>query len=291
MGVNHPRRIATVRLALSISIAALWTVATAEPSLGLGAGATHLQPHVAVYDLSLLKAGDRAGITGVNGRLAIELSGSECEDWTVNFRMVSQFFSEDQTTRLLDTQSSTWEAGDGNAINVSQRHFVDSSLDSESKVTASKEADGRTLGTVDKPSPQQFELQKGTIFPVMHLHKLLEAAAHGQRLDKSSVFDGTEGTKSYTATTIIGRPRTNGAQRTKLLVTEGAKLKSVRAWPAVISYYDQAQGENNEGLPSYEVAVEMFENGVSGDMSIDYGDYSLDAKLSKLELKPYGVCR
>jgi hypothetical protein len=35
----------------------------------------------------------------------------------------------------------------------------------------------------------------------------------------------------------------------------------------------------------------MFENGVSGDMVIDYGDYSLDARLAKLELKPYGVCR
>jgi len=279
-----------VRLALSLSIAAFWTL-TAGPSLAISPGAVHLQPHVAVYDLSLLKAGDRAGITGVNGRLAIELSGSECEDWTVNFRMVSQFFSEDQTTRLLDTQSSTWEAGDGNAINVSQRHFVDSSLDSESRVTASKEADGRTLGMVDKPKPQQFELQKGTIFPVMHLHKLLETAAQGKQLDKSNVFDGTEGTKSYTATTFIGRSRTNGEQHTKLLASDAVKLKSVRAWPAVISYYDQAQSDNNDGLPSYEVAVEMFENGVSGDMAIDYGDYSLDAKLSKLELKPYGVCR
>lgn len=280
-----------MRLTLCFSVAALSSFGVMGPVLAMGPGAVHLQPHVAVYDLSLLKAGERAGITGVNGRLAIELSGSECEDWTVNFRMVSQFFSDDQTTRVLDTQSSTWEAGDGNAINVSQRHFVDSSLDSESKVTASKEADGRTLGTVDKPSPQQFELEKDTIFPVMHLHKLVEAAAQGKQLDKSSVFDGTEGTKSYTATTFIGRFRANGEQHTKLVATEAGKLKSVRAWPAVISYYDQAQGKNNDGLPSYEVAVEMFENGVSGDMSIDYGEYSLDAKLSKLELKPYGVCR
>jgi hypothetical protein len=265
--------------------------ATGGPGLAVAPGAVRLQPHVAVYDLSLLKARDRVGITGVNGRLAIEVTGSECEDWTVNFRMVSQFFSDDQTTRLLDTQSSTWEAGDGNSINVSQRHFVDSSLDSESKVTASKDAEGRAHGAVDKPQPQEFELEKGTIFPVMHLHKLLEAAGHGKLLDKSSVFDGTEGSKSYTATTVIGRSREKGEQRTRLLSNAAEQLKAVRAWPAVISYYDQGQGQNNDGLPSYEVAVEMFENGVSGDMAIDYGDYSLDAKLAKLELKPYGVCR
>ena len=280
-----------MRLALSISLAALLTLTAAEPSPAMAPGAVRLQPHVAVYDLSLLKARDRVGISGVNGRLAIEVSGSECEDWTVNFRMVSQFFSDDQTTRLLDTQSSTWESGDGNSINVSQRHFVDSSLDSESKVTASKEADGRMHGTVDKPRAQQFELQKDTVFPVMHLQKLLAAAGEGKQMDKSSVFDGTEGTKSYIATTFIGRSRNKGEQQTKLLAAEAGQLKSVRAWPAVISYYDNAQGENNDGLPSYEVAVEMFENGVSGDMAIDYGDYSLDAKLAKLELKPFGVCR
>ena len=280
-----------MRPELSLLGAALLMAATAGPGLAVAPGAVRLQPHVAVYDLSLLKARERVGITGVNGRLAIEVSGSECEDWTVNFRMVSQFFSEDQTTRLLDTQSSTWEAGDGNSINVSQRHFVDSSLDSESKVTASKDAEGRAHGAVDKPQPQGFELEKGTIFPVMHLHKLLEAAGQGKLLDKSSVFDGTEGSKSYTATTVIGRSREKGEQRTRLLTNEAEQLKTVRAWPAVISYYDQGQGQNNDGLPSYEVAVEMFENGVSGDMAIDYGDYSLDAKLAKLELKPYGVCR
>ncbi|HEY7764320.1 MAG TPA: cell envelope integrity EipB family protein [Aestuariivirgaceae bacterium] len=270
--------------------AALALLAMAEPSLAVSPGAVRLQPHVAVYDLSLLKARSRAGISGVNGRLAIEVSGSECEDWTVNFRMVSQFQTEDQSTRLLDTQSSTWESGDGKALNVSQRHFVDSSLDSESKVSVSKDANGRTHGTLDKPKAQEFELAVDTIFPVKHLQRLLDAAEQGRHTDKSAVFDGTEGTKSYTAITFIGRPRQQG-HKTDLHSLGGEQLKSVKAWPTMISYYDQAQSKNNEGIPSYEVSVEMFENGVSGDMAIDYGDYSLNAKLAKLELKPYGTCQ
>src|SRR5688500_13894030 len=108
--VNHPlRRFATVRPALAVLCAVVLAV-WARPSLAVGPGGVRLQPHVAVYDLSLKDAQDRLGIVGVNGRLAIEVSGSECEDWTVKFRMVSQFQSDDQTTRLLDTQSSTWEA-------------------------------------------------------------------------------------------------------------------------------------------------------------------------------------
>jgi hypothetical protein len=34
----------------------------------------------------------------------------------------------------------------------------------------------------------------------------------------------------------------------------------------------------------------MFDNGVSGNMVIDYGDYALEARLAKLQLKPYGKC-
>jgi hypothetical protein len=250
-----------------------------------------LQPHVAVYDLSLHKAGDRLGLIAVIGRLAIEVSGSECEDWTVNFRMVSQFLNEDQTTRLLDTQSSTWEAGDGKSINVSQRHFVDSSLDSESKVTATRDQDGQAHGTVDKPNPENFELAQGTIFPVMHLKRLLEAAVRGDIRDESNVFDGTEGRKSYTAITFIGKQQPKGTHKTQIKGGEETDLAKVRAWPAVISYYEQTQSENGDGLPTYEVVVEMFENGLSGDMLIDYGDYALDAKLANLQLKPYGKCQ
>jgi hypothetical protein len=259
--------------------------------VAVGPGGVRLQPHVAVYDLALHRTEDRLGLASVNGRLAIEVSGSECEDWTVNFRMVSQFLSDDQTTRLLDTQSSTWEAGDGKSINVSQRHFVDSSLDSESKVTASQEADGRTHGVIDKPKQQEFELAHGTIFPVMHLQRLIEAGKRGELRDKSSVFDGTEGSKAYTAITFIGRHREKAAHKTELKSNGGEQLANVKAWPAAISYYDQARGENNDGVPAYQVSVEMFENGVSGDMIIDYGDYALDAKLATLQLKPYGECR
>jgi hypothetical protein len=281
-----------VRPGLVVIIPAAAIVAFATfPSQALGAAGIRLRPHLAVYDLSLNRARDRLGIVGINGRLAIEVSGSECEDWTVNFRMVSQFQSDDQTVRLLDTQSTTWEAGDGKALNVSQHHFVDSALDSESKVSATHDASGRTRGTVEKPKAEDFELALGTIFPVSHLQRLLDAAQKGKQLDKSSVFDGTEGSKAYTAITFIGRLKEASVHATQLKSDGGEQLAKTKAWPTVISYYDQTLGENNEGVPSYEVAVEMFENGVSGDMLIDYGDYSLDARLAKLELKPYGMCR
>lgn len=269
-----------------LAVLSIWT---ADASHAVGPVGVRLQPHLAIYDLVLKRAEDRLGLSRVNGRLAIEVSGSECKNWTVNFRMVSQFQNEDESVRLLDTRSLTEEAANGKSLDVEQQNYVDGSLDTESKITATKKPDGRVKGTVLKPKEQSFELAVGTVFPVSHLQKLIETAERGERRDKSIVFDGTEGDKAYTAITFLGGEREKGNQRTALPV--GAELKKVKAWPATISYYELAKGDNNDGTPSFEILVEMFENGVSGDMVIDYGDYALNAKLAELKLKPYGECK
>jgi hypothetical protein len=271
-----------------VTVLSIWT---ADAGHAVGPVGVRLQPHLAIYDLVLKRSADRLGLSGVNGRLAIEVSGSECKNWTVNFRMVSQFQNEDESQRLLDTRSLTEEAYDGKSLDVEQQNYVDGALDTESKIMAVRKPDGSVQGTILKPQEEEFQLAVGTVFPVGHLQKLIETAERGGKRDKSIVFDGTEGTKTYTAITFLGGQRDKGNQRTALKAAAGEELKKVKAWPATISYYDLAKGDNNDGTPSFEILVEMFENGVSGDMVIDYGDYALNAKLAELKLKPYGVCK
>jgi hypothetical protein len=270
---------------------AVLNVWTADVGLAVGPVGVRLQPHLAIYDLALKRSEDRLGLSRVNGRLAIEVSGSECKNWTVSFRMVSQFQNEDETVRLLDTRSLTEETGDGNSLDVEQQHYVDGTLDSDSKVTVRRQPNGSVEGTALKPNEGTFSLVPGTVFPVSHLQKLIETAERGAKRDKSIVFDGTEGSKAYTAITFVGGLREQGRHRTGLKTGAGAELDKVKAWPTTISYYDLTKGENNDGTPSFEILVEMFENGVSGDMVIDYGDYALNARLSELQLKPFGACR
>ena len=35
--------------------------------------------------------------------------------------------------------------------------------------------------------------------------------------------------------------------------------------------------------PDYELGMRLFDNGVSGDMSLDYSDYVIKAKLDEIE--------
>ena len=180
--------------------------ANVTPAAGL-----RLQPHVAIYDVNLKSAEERTGLVKVSGRLALELLGSECEDWTTNFRMVSRFFTDETAVKLLDTQSSTWEAADGKTISVTQRHFVDGRLDSESRVSASI-GKGTTYGRIETADKQETELANGAIFPIGHQKKIISAALAGEERDESTVFDGTEGIKTYTAISFLGSRREAGRQ-------------------------------------------------------------------------------
>jgi hypothetical protein len=253
------------------------------------AASLRLQPHVAVYDVNLKSPENRLGFVKVSGRLALELLGSDCEDWTINFRLISRFFTDENAARLLDTQSSTWEAADGKTINVSQRQFVDGKLDEESRISATI-GGGTSYGRIEMSNNQKAELANGAIFPIAHQKKIISAALAGETRDESTIFDGTEGTKAYTAISFLGARREPGRQVTPLKKGDAAKLGAINAWPVNISYYDVAQGEQGEGTPSFEVDFEMYENGVAGDMVIDYGGYALNAVLAKLEYRTAQEC-
>jgi hypothetical protein len=56
------------------------------------------------------------------------------------------------------------------------------------------------------------------------------------------------------------------------------------SWPITISYFDPAK---RDILPDYEIAYRLYANGVSRKMSIDYGNFSVEGELVKIEfLKP-----
>ena len=70
---------------LSLSALGLWLVA-ASP-----AAAIPLQPHEAVYDLSLVS--QSSDFSDVNGRIALQLKADGCSALTLDYRFVARFQS------------------------------------------------------------------------------------------------------------------------------------------------------------------------------------------------------
>ena len=253
------------------------------------AQASAVAPHRAVYDLELLRTTQGANVGNVSGRMAYEVSGSECDGWTVSFRLVNRFDYKEGTPRLFDTQSSSWETGDGKEMNYSEKEFVDSKQESEKRVSvvrAGKDSAGEVSITL--PQAKKTSIPAETVFPMRHQLRLMEAAAKGETRDVSLVYDGSDEEKTVRAISTIGKKVNAGEGKKDQDNAQAAPLQSLSSWPVTIGYYSTE--EENSETPLYQINFDMYENGVSNSLVMDYGSFALSGKLAHLELLKAETC-
>lgn len=268
-----------VALAAELVLAAALCAPFAATAAEARAGA--LVPHRAVYDLALDKASDRSGITGITGRMVYEFGGSACDGYTVTFRFVTRI-DTDEVSRLTDQQTTTYEDGEGRNFSFVTRSFVDETLDSELRGSA-RLSDGETVVSLEKPKEQQFNLES-TRFPTHHLMELLSKAQQGETFYETSLFDGSEDAdKVMTTTIVIGREARAKASDPELKAL--ASLGKEPFWPVDMAYFDLSDAEaDGEELPSYRISFKLHESGVTRDLVMDYGDFSMTGTLVDLAL-------
>lgn len=246
-------------------------------------------PHRAIYDLQLLRTTQGANVGAVSGRMAYEVSGSECDGWTVSFRLVNRFDYTEGTSRLFDTQSSSWETGDGKEMNYSEKEYVDSKQESEKRLAVAR-ADKNSAGEVriTLPTEKKLTISAETVFPMRHQLRLMDAAAKGETRDVSLVYDGSDEEKTVRAITTIGKKINAGEGKKDKDNTQAAPLLSLPSWPVTIGYY--SLDESNGETPLYQINFDMYENGVSTGLVMDYGNFALSGKLAHLELLKAETC-
>ena len=247
-----------------------------------------LAPHRAVYDLVLDQASDRSGITGLTGRMVYEFNGSPCEGYTVKFRFVTQIATR-ENTRLTDQQTTTFEDAEGKTFSFVTKSFVDQALDREVKGTATLEPNGVKV-ELEKPQAGVVDLAK-TQFPTQHLVELIGKAEKGETFYETSLFDGSEDAdKVMTTTVIVGKKSQAPSGDPELPVLAG--LAKDQYWPVDIAYFDLSKGDGEE-VPEYRISFKLHENGLTRDLVMDYGDFSMTGKLVNLSLfpTPKGECK
>ena len=260
---------------------ALFGLAGTNPAAAGAAFASHL----AVYDLHLKQADPASGISDVTGRLVVELKGSDCKGWSVGFRMVSRFLNtEGDDPRVIDLQSTSWESDDGREMRYSQREFVNNALHAETKLTANHT--DKSVAVALQSADRQAELPADVVFPMAHQRRIIEAAKRAEKIDRSVIYDGSEYDKYYTAVTFIG-PELKGVAVPE---KDAAALAGLRSWHVSISYFGTVKDTEGEEVPSHQIAMRLFENGVSSDLMMDYGDLQLEGKLAQFQLHESPSC-
>lgn len=267
-------------LAAALCAAPLGDQALAERAL------TPLANHRAVYDLSLLKSDGAKAPAQARGRIAFDFSGSACEGYVQNFRQITELQPSEGAAKLSDMRSATFEGGDGADFRFKVETKVDNSRAEQVDGKAKKSAGARLSIDLSKPKRARLELPGPLLFPTEHLRKIVESGIAGEHLLEARVFDGTgDGEKAFDTLTLIGKPTTEPPQETPARVDA---LGNMRRWPVSISYFDIGK---KDGQPIYVLSFDLYENGVSRALKLDYGDFVLRGEMTDLVLQPTPICK
>jgi hypothetical protein len=243
---------------------------------------TKLVPHRAIYEMSLDDARSASGITGIDGRMVFEFTGSECDGYSLNMRMVTQMTDSQGQTNMTDLRSSTWEQGDGQKFRFQSAQYLNDKLGDVTIGRAIRNApDAAVKVDISQPARGELDLSGQVLFPTQHSIRLIKAAESGQSMLQAQLYDGSEkGQKVYETTSFIGKSIAPGTDTGLEPIAKDKGLTELVSWPVSIGYFEVKGGDLT---PSYQIDFRLYANGVSRELLIDYGDFSIHGTLSSLE--------
>ncbi len=256
-------------------------------------GSVAFLAHQAVYELSLQKSRGNASINAVHGRILYNFTGSVCEGYSTEFRQVSQLDTGESKGTYSDLRSTTWEDGEGKGYRFKIQTRMNN--DEAADVDGIAERAGKTITVkLKQPMTKTFTIDGEAVFPTEHIRRIIEAGREGKSLLEVAVYDGSDnGEKVYNTLTVIGQPISGTrAPATPDAVTGHDKFKSLTRWPVTVSYYDRnTPSQSGEQTPTYAMSFELYEDGVSRALMLDYNDFVMAGAIGKIDIKDSKPCK
>ena len=249
--------------------------------------------HQALYELSLARSRGSNAINSARGRILYNFTGSACEGYTSEFRQVSELDSGEGKVTLSDLRSTSWEDGAGKSYRFKIETRMNDTDTSPVDGVAERTGDHVTV-KLKQPVSKTFTLDGSTVFPTEQIERIIAAAREGKSVLELTVYDGSDnGEKVYNTLSVIGQPipgdRTVAAPDPS---TANDMMKSLTRWPVTVSYYDRdVKAADGEQTPVYSMSFELFENGVSRALVLDYNDFVISGALGKFDVKDTKPCK
>lgn len=288
------RRARLISGSRSLALPLLLSAAIFAPGTGAVAAASPVSflAHQAVYNLSLKKTRGNATVNSATGRILYNFAGSACEGYTTDFRQVSQLDTGESKSTLSDLRSTSWEDGEGK----SYRFKIETRMNEAdaTSVDGVAERNGKTVTVkLKQPQAKTFTIE-GAVFPTEQVKLIIDAAREGKSVLELVVYDGSDnGEKVYNTLTVIGQPIPGTkAPATPDATTNNARFKSLTRWPVTVSYYDRStQPGAGEQTPVYAMSFELYEDGVSRALTLDYNDFVIAGAMDKIDIKESKPCK
>ena len=277
---------APVRLPLAAAV----LTALVLPAPVFAQGTVALASHRAVYDLKLSTTRGKRAMNAVRGRILYDFSGSACEGYALQFRQVSELDSGEGKVVVSDLRATSWEDGAAKRLRFHSQNFFDENLRDQVDGQAERETDGVAI-ELKEPGEKKLDFKNDLAFPTEHVRRIIAAAREGKTLLQISVYDGSDtGEKIYDTLTVIGKAIAPAAQAPTDATAGQSAFAGLTRWPVTISYFDHGADKAGEQTPVYAITFELYENGVSRALVLDYGDFVLTGEMTSIEMKDTKVC-
>ncbi len=246
-----------------------------------------LAPHVADYDLKLDTSRPSRNVDSAMGRIAYDFSGDACDGYTLSFRQVTVLRSTESGDRQIDVRTSQFEDGEGKLFRFKTQTMMGARLEDRNDGTAERRGAGYVV-EIRQPKRDRFQFPGDVIFPSEHLKRVIQAARRGETTFTVQVYDGSdEGKQVYDTLAVIGRRLEPGTSMGLEEAARKPELDAIARWPVKVSYFKQGGGEVT---PSYTISFDLYENGVTRALILDYRDFRMTGELTRLDLKAPSAC-
>ena len=270
----------------ALAAAMLWTENRAQAQAPLADFASHR----AVYDLQLAYSRGSSSAMSARGRILYDFSGNACEGYALRFRQVSELDNGEGKVTLSDLRSTTWEDVAADKFMFKSQNYLNEQLIDAVDGEAERLADTVRV-TLARPVEKHFDLDHLIAFPTDHMRRIIQAARSEQPLLDVPVYDGSEkGEKVYQTLSVIGHTIAPGERTPDDAAANNGALRTLKRWPVTVSYFDRA-AKNSDQPPLYSIKFELYENGISRALMLDYNDFVISGELTSLEVRNAGACR
>jgi EipB-like len=266
------------------AFALLALAATLPAAIATPAWAVDIAPHRALYSMTLGSAKTNSGVVGARGTMIYEW-GETCDGWTVEQRYKLNMQYAESSEVEVTSNFVTWESKDGLRYRFNERKLKNGEVDEEVRGEARLDGpDKPGIADFSRPETKQLKLAAGTMFPTAHTVYLIERAQAGESFLVKNVFDGSGDDNAVEISAVIG-----GKEEAEPVASSGPKspLLLRPSWRVRLAFFPS---ESHSEKPEYELGMRLLDNGVSRDMTLDYGDFAIRAKLDEIEALPKPNC-
>jgi hypothetical protein len=266
------RRYAVLAALFLAAVPAAYAANSPSP---LPQGEANLLAHKALYTLTLASV-KGTDVIAAHGTMGYEVT-DVCDGWAVRQQLRMAITNSDGQEIQMASDYTTWESKDGLRFRYHMRQTTDTAVTSQTDGEASlQKIGGPGQAHYSTPRDAVSQLPPGTVFPMAHTVALINGAREHKHFLSLPLFDGTD---------------ENGVEDSFIVVLDW-KQPAQNRWPALsplpstrvhISFFDH---QSSAVTPTYEVAMRYWENGVADDMLMNFGDFTMNAKLTEFAPQP-----